>query len=191
MSDYVIVVDGLDSLDDIENLDENIVKAARQAINRVTDRTRTRSDKQIREEVNFPPRYLAQRLKVSQRASGRDLQATISGRDRPTSLARFAKDRDPAAARRRGGVTVTVSPGQSVFMAGAFLMQLRGGNLGLALRLKAGESIRNKRSVRKVGAGLYLLYGPSINQVFATVAQDQTPETADELEREFLRILDL
>lgn len=191
MSEYVIAIEGLAELKDIEHLDEQIARAARIAINRAADRARTRSAKDIREQIAFPARYLNERLTVTKRAADRSLEAVVTGRDRPTSLARFAKDRNVANSRKRKGVNVTVTPGQTLFMAGAFLMQLRGGNLGLAVRLKDGESIRNKKAVRKIGAGLYLLFGPSIDQVFRTVSQDQAPETAEDLEREFLRIMDL
>ncbi len=192
MNNYVVAVEGLASLSDIENLDENILLRARQAINRTTDRTRTRSDREIRKQVAFPARYLSSRLTVSKKASGRSLEAVITGRDRPTSLARFSKGKDVGAARRKGGVSVTVAPGQTRFMSGAFLMQLRGGNLGLAIRLKAGESMRNKRKMTRVGKGLYLLYGPSVDQAFRSVADEYAaPDAADYLEREFIRLMEL
>lgn len=191
-NDYVIAVDGLADLRDIENLDEEIVKAARQAINKAVDRARTRGAKEMQRQINFPARYLNERLRVSKRASGMKLEATITGRDRPTSLARFAKSTSASAARKNGGVSVQVNPGETKFMQGAFLMQLRGGNTGLAIRLKEGESVKNKKHMTKVGKGLYLLYGPSVSQVFRTVAEEQTgPEAAEFLEQEFLRLLDL
>lgn len=191
MTDYIVAVEGLAQLSDISNLNENILRAARQAINRAADRARTRSDRAIREHINFPARYLSSRLQVSKKASGRSLEAVVTGRDRPTSLARFSNDRSAAAARRRGGVSVTVGTGSTRFMTGAFLMQLRGGNQGLAIRLKEGESVRNKR-VARVSKGLYLLYGPSVNQVFRSVADEQAgPDAADFLEREFTRLMAL
>lgn len=192
MNAYVLAVEGLSSLKDIESLDENILRAARNAVNRTVDRTRTLSDKEIRSQIAFPARYLNDRLKVVKRASGRTLEAVISGRDRPTSLARFAKNRNPQATRKAGKVDLTVTPGRTTTIPNAFLMPLRNGNLGLAIRLKEGESIRNKKFVTKVGKGLYLLYGPSVNQVFRTVAEEKAaPEAADFLEREFLRLLEL
>ena len=192
MANYVVAVEGLESIRDIQNLDENILLRARQAINRAAARARTTSDRDMRKQIAFPARYLSSRLQVSKKASGRSLQAVITGRDRPTSLARFASSKDPAAARRRGGVSVTVSPGQTRFMAGAFLMRLKGGNLGLAIRLKEGDSLRNKRQVAKAGKGLYILYGPSVDQVFRAVADERAaPDAADFLEREFLRLMEL
>lgn len=192
MAAYVIAVDGLNSVQDIDSLDDNILKAARNAINRATDRARTRSDREIRKQINFPARYLSERLKVVKRASGRNLEGVIAGRDRPTSLARFAKSKSPAATRKAGEVKLSVSPGTTTTIPNAFLMPLRNGNLGLALRLKPGETIRNKKYLTKVSKGLYLLYGPSVNQVFRTVADEKAaPDASAFLEREFLRLLEL
>lgn len=191
---YVVAVDGLDQLGDIESLAPKIARYAQQAINTTTRRRRTAMAKEMQKQIAFPARYLSGsggRLKIDKYANPRSLEAVITGRDRPTSLARFAANRDPKASRRRGGVSVNVAPGQTKFMNGAFIMQLRGGNLGLAIRLKAGESVRNKKQMKRVSKGLYLLYGPSVNQVFRGVAEDGTPETLDFLEREFLRLMEL
>jgi hypothetical protein len=84
-------------------------------------------------------------------------------------------------------------------MPSAFLMRLRAGagtadnyNIGLAIRLAPGERIRNKRVMTQVGHNLYLLYGPSVDQVFRTVADDNAPEIAtmvrDEFYRQFARL---
>lgn len=187
--DYLVVVEGLSSLEDIENLDESILRAARNAINRTVDKTRTSSDREIREQLAFPARYLNQRLTVTQRAVGTSLQATISGRDRPTSLARFVRNRSQTPGK--AGVTVQVSASASKRMARAFLMKLNNGNLGLAMRLRDGERIANKKQLVKVGAGLYLLYGPSVDQAFSTVIPGQEEQAAENLEREFMRLMEL
>lgn len=187
--DYLVVVEGLASLQDIENLDESILRAARNAINKTADRTRTSSDREIREQIAFPARYIQQRLTVSKRASGTSLQATISGRDRPTSLARFVRNRNQTPGK--AGVTVQVSATATKRMNRAFLMKLNNGNLGLAMRLKEGERLANKKHMVKVGAGLYLLYGPSVDQAFQTVIPGQEETAADYLEQEFLRLMEL
>lgn len=187
-NDYVLIVEGLASLGDIESLDADILRNARNAINKAADRTRTSSDKAIREGLNFPARYLSERLTVTQRAAGTSLQAKISGRDRPTSLARFASNRSQQPGKP--GVRVQVGEGAKL-MQRAFLMKLANGNLGLAMRLKEGERIANKKQLVKVGKGLYLLYGPSIDQAFSTVIPGQEEGTAQFLEREFLRLMEL
>lgn len=51
--------------------------------------------------------------------------------------------------------------------------------------------MQNKKSMVKLGKGLYLLYGPSVDQVFRDVAKEISPDTADFLEAEFLRLVSL
>lgn len=186
--DYVLVVEGLESLGDIESLNSDILRNARNAINKTADRTRTSSDKAIREDLNFPARYLGERLTVTERAHGSSLQAKISGRDRPTSLARFASNRSQTPGK--AGLRVQVGMAAKM-MQRAFLMKLSNGNLGLAMRLKEGERLANKKQLVKVGKGLYLLYGPSIDQAFSIVIPGQERGTAQFLEREFLRLMEL
>jgi hypothetical protein len=60
-------------------------------------------------------------------------------------------------------------------------------NIGLAIRLKPGETIRNKREMVAFSKGLYLLYGPSVGQVFDDVAIDMEPMLSDRMEDEFVR----
>lgn len=186
--DYILVVEGLESLGDIESLNADILRNARNAINKTADRSRTSSDKAIRETLNFPARYLSQRLTVTERAHGTSLQAKISGRDRPTSLARFASNRN----QKPGKPGVRVQVGMAAkMMQRAFLMKLSNGNLGLAMRLKEGERLANKKQLIKVGKGLYLLYGVSVDQAFATVVPGQEQAATQFLEREFLRLMEL
>ena len=198
-SGYTIVLEGLDATADLAALTPKLTEAARQAINRTLDRTRTQAAREIRRQVAFPASYLSpsgERLVVSKRASDTNLEGVISGRWRATSLARFAKNTDPKAARRRGGVTVTIKPGSAKFMKGAWLVRLRAGsektdtqfNLGLAMRLKPGETLRNSRGAVRLDNNVWLLYGPSVSQVFTTVRDDLTPETLDFLEKEFERL---
>lgn len=160
-------------------------KAASLALNQTADRVVVpRSRDLILEQVNFPAGYLNKdRLYVKQRASPDRLDARVAGRDRATSLLRFA-----SAAATRGGATVQVRPGSSRTMRRAFVINLRNGNQGLAIRLKPGETISNRRlSTTPFGKGLVLLYGPSVNQVFLSVADQLTPEFLDRLSDEFLR----
>ncbi len=196
---YVVAVEGLSALRDLETLPTQVKLAAQRAVNRTIDRARTSSARRMREQVNFPARYLSGedgRLAISQRATGDNLEARITGRFRPTSLARFVTA--GSLGSRRAGVRVEVAPGFAKRSRRMFLIRLRAGtaeldtksNLGLAIRLKPGERIEHK--ARQIGkTGLYLLYGPSVDQVFRTVADDVAPEAADDLEAEFLRLMEL
>ena len=194
---YIVAVEGIsDTIASLEEMPAAIQRYARMAINTTTKKTRTAASRKIREQVNFTAGYLsdaAGRLSITQQATDGNLEARISGRFRPTSLARFA-----SGAVGRGGVRVQVNPGSTQRMGRAFLMRLRAGranietksNLGLAIRLKPGEHVENKHRMVPVTGNLYLLYGPSVDQIFRFVADELAPDTGDDLEAEFLRLID-
>jgi hypothetical protein len=197
MAAYEITIEGLERLAEINSLDEDATTKARQAVNKATDRARARSAKAIAEQVAFPSGYLAPskgRLTVSKKASNSDLEGRVRGQSRPTMLARFMKG--PAPQRGQSGVTVEVDHGRAVFMPKAFTIKLKGAsetqhNLGIAVRLKPGETLRNKAKKIRNSRGLYVLYGPSVDQAFRLVAQDESPDTAEFLEKEFSRLMKL
>lgn len=204
MAVYGVFVEGLKDLKDFADLRDDIKLAAAQAINSTAERGRTQAARDIREQVNFPAQYLqpaGRRLFVAKKAQRSDLEARIRARARPISLARFVVGN---AQVNKPGVTVAIQPGKARFMKRAFLIRLRAGssnidtrnNLGLAVRLKPGETLRNKSDVRKLDRNLYLLYGPSIDQVFQArdgsgVAEDIAPDLATRLEQDFLRLMEL
>lgn len=204
MSDaYVVAVDGLSAMRTLEDIPESVMRIAAMAVNKTTERTRTSSAKAMREQVNFPARYLSGKdgqLSITQYANQQLAEARITGRFRPTSLARFARG-TPETTRRAGGVRVQVAPGAARFMRRAFLIRLRGAtdvesgsnltNIGLAIRLRADETPQNKKKMVQMKNGLWLLYGPSVDQVFRTVADDEAPGAAEYLEQEFLRLMEL
>jgi hypothetical protein len=181
----------------LERQPEITRRAASRALNQ-TARGGLRTVRELMaQDIAFPRGYLQdpRRLAISQHATESNLQAAIAGRQRPTSLARFAIGGSPNAPR--AGVTVRVKPGRGLHLDRAFLLRLRAGagpvtddafNLGLAVRLRPGERIENKRVMAKrAGGSLYLLYGPSVDQVFREVAEDAAPILADKLSVEFLR----
>lgn len=183
-------------------------KAARESARVALNQTATRKGiaalrDAMEEEVAFPNGYLMdpKRFGVTKRATNEDLEARIRARGRPTSLARFASGAAIIGNQSAGrGVSVRVNPNRRRRMQGAFLIRLRAGqgpvtdeafNLGLAIRLKPGESVRNKTHMVPFGGGLYLLYGPSVDQVFQTVAGEKSVEILDMVTEEFLRQFDL
>lgn len=202
---YAVLVEGLSSITDLDNLSKSKIEtAAVRAINKLADHGRARAAAEIGRQVNLPASYLSPsggRLAVSQKATKGNLEARIRARTRATSLARFVTSGTPG----KPGVRVSVRPGSSITLPKAFLMKLRAGkeltdtkfNLGLAVRLKSGESLRNKYKRVQLAKNLYLLYGPSVDQVFLHndekrgVAVDLSPELADKLEAEFTRLLEL
>lgn len=195
---YVVAVEGISALRDIETLPADVKRAAMQAVNKTVQRGRTKAARRIREQVAFPARYLSGkdgRLAITKKATADDLEGVITGRHRPTSLARFTTS---GTVGGRNGVRVSVAPGFARMMRRAFLIRLRAGsanldtksNMGLAIRLRPGETIKNKKRVVQMG-NLHLLYGPSIDQIFRSVADEEAPEMADFLETEFLRLMEL
>ena len=174
--------------------------SARIAINSVTSRKAVpQMRRAMREEVNFPPGYLeGDRFGQTKTATDADLTAAITARFRPTSLARFADGQSFEGARRTGGVRVKVNrSGGGKRIEGGFFVRLRRGgdtndgfNVGLAIRLKPGQRLRGRRKGSagvQLAPDLYLLYGPSVDQVFREVSVAESPEVGRELEREFIR----
>lgn len=153
----------------------------------------------MQDEIAFPNGYLTdpKRFGVTQRASDANLEAVITARGRPTNLARFASSAAIIGNRRLGStLTVRVNPSRRRALSRAFLIRLRAGqgpvtddsfNLGLAVRLRPGEVISNKVRMVPFGGGLYLLYGPSVDQVFRGVASERAGEIGDYVAEEFLR----
>jgi hypothetical protein len=152
---------------------------------------------EILDEVNYPRSYLRGengRLSITKFATRGDPEAEVKGRDRPTSLARFSAQR--VRFGRQRGIKVKVSrKGATKTLEHAFYMKLRRGqsfdgenfNVGLAVRVRKGEKLRNSTAALELGNGLYLLYGPSVDQVFGGVAEDIIDSVSDHLEDEFIR----
>lgn len=204
---YGVFVEGITNLTEFDGLKDEIKLWAAQAINRTAERGRTRAAREIRDQINFPASYVSpanKRLYVSKKAQRTDLEARIRARTRATSLARFVTGSPQSSKLTQEGVRVEVHPGKARFLKRAFLIRLRAGkadmdtrnNLGLAIRLKPGEVLRNKSDVRKLDRGLYLLYGPSVDQIFRArdgsgVATEMSPDLSRMMEQEFLRLVEL
>ena len=149
--------------------------------------------KAVAAEVAFPPGYVDDKIEVAQKATPTRLVASLVGRQRPTSLARFAT----SGALGKAGITVRVK-GSSVFMKDAFLVRLNQGasisddgyNVGLAIRLKPGQVLNKKDTSRMVHLekNVVLLYGPSVDQILRNEAADaESPEIVDAIATEFFR----
>lgn len=176
-------------------------RAARLSTNDSIRRARALSATEMMKQVAFPTGYLGTvrngRLRISKFAKGSDLTAEVTGRFRPTSLARFTLNKSEMLGKnRRGPARVQVRPGSVKTIERAFIMRLKRGmlgvsgpnaNLGLAIRLSPGERVENKKQMVAMGRGVYLLYGPSVNQVFRSVAKDIAPKIGGYFNTEFSR----
>lgn len=190
---------------ELKNYLETVPKIAqdaiRMAINTVASgKGMTRIKRAMTDEIAFPTGYLnSDRLRLKKRATGTNLEAVIVGRKRATSLARFVTGGAMLAnSKTTGGVQVRVKKGKTTYLKNAFLVRLKSGasmsednyNIGLAVRLKPGETLGNKRTQHQawlVPGKVALLYAPSVDQVFATVAEKQSNKIADDVAAEFHR----
>lgn len=207
---FALVIDGLDDLEDLETLPQDMIRAARIAVNDAATRGRTAMGREVLSQIAFPADYVSprnKRLYVSKPATNGDLEAVVTARSRPTSLARFAQggatkgQRNVRVELKRGAVRSI--PGKNATEHGysAFLMKLRAGsadldtkhNLGLALRVPPGKRPNNAYAPKPLGNNLYLLYGPSVSQLIYSernnggVATELTPEIQQMLSDEFWR----
>lgn len=205
MSNFAVYVEG-DDLDLRAFETPRRRRALAMAINKMTRDKRAKAAQMIRKQVNLPASYVGPgqgRLAVVQQANAGRLEGIIRARGRNTSLARFVRTAGGGVGGR-GGVYVTVKPGSSQYMRRAFLIRLRQGNaltdtqsnLGLAMRLRPGETMRGKTNFVRMQNGLYLLYGPSVHQMMLSrdgtgIARDLEPEILRDMTAEFFRLMDL
>lgn len=181
----------------LEACEEKARPAAAMAMNDITGgKGLVTYRKAMRREVAFPAGYLedVDRFGQTEFATPARLITAISGRQRPTSLARFVT----SGVVGRPGVTIKVNPSGGVRRDKAWLTRLNSGsgisdgsfNLGLAVRVRPGEMIRGKKfpgKTPRLAPNVFLLYGPSVDQVFRTVAVTETPKVLDMMGLEFLR----
>ncbi len=179
---------------------EMTARAMRLAINgTVKGRGMTEIKKQMLNEIAFPNGYLnGDRLKVATLATDTRLEASIVGRKRATSLARFVTGNPVVGSKRKDGLSVRVKSGRTTYLKNAFLVKLNKGasysednyNVGLAVRLAPGEQLSNKNSTHKawlVPRKVARLYGPSVDQVFEGVSVSVGPALGDMVAAEFYR----
>lgn len=203
-SDVLIVLEGLEKFADLTgDLPQNVTTAITRSINKTLDRTRTRAARAVLEQIAFPASYLgpsSKRLWVRQRARNDSLFGSIEGRDSPTSLARFAKQKNTTSGSQRpkgGSIDVRVKAGGGYHaIPRAFLIRLRSNNVGLAVRT-SGMSPPGAYKPKEIGKNLWLLYGPSVDQALLAasdgdgVYEQLSPEALDFMMLEFNRQMDL
>lgn len=198
-SRYAVFVDGLDLLDDLDTVPSDVNRLARMAINKTVRYARRRGSEEIRKQVAFPARYLTSDDRLETRfATGAHLAGRVVARDRPTSLARFVRNAAGSAAatnkrwrsNRSAGARLQVKPGATRVVRRAFAIKLKNNNMGLAIRTNGGPP-RAAYKPKALSPNVWLVYGPSVAQVFDTVRDDISDESGDALEVEFMRLLDL
>lgn len=182
----------------------NAEKAAALSINDMTRKVYARSKRTIMSQVNLPASYLDgrdsgnPRLRITRFAKPGSLVAGVEGRQRATSLARFDVKQmygtGKNGKRIKTGVSVRVK-GSRQKIPKAFLVNLKNGNKGVALRVPHNEGVKGKKFAgqplsgsRSSNSEAYLLYGPSVQQLFSNeVAEQGLHYVEDNIEREFKR----
>jgi hypothetical protein len=178
---------------------EATVEAARRAINAGARRLASKASEQIRKDVAFRPCELYSprntgKITVAP-ASSESLEARVRGAGSPTLLAKFATNAPSGAARRGLKPRVKVDPGKTVTLNRGFFVRFKNGVVGIAVRLKPGERLVNKKGagypLRRGDSGAYILYSVEVDQALAVAGQDRLDEVADFVRAEFFRQLDL
>lgn len=178
---------------------KNADKAANLSVHDTTVYGRKEAKKKILQQVNFSPSYLD-----GQSSQGRRLDTKFSkvngltsgiivGRFRPTSLATFDAKQLTVPGKRKGkrkaGVTVNVRGRKRI--GRGFMMALKNGNTGLAIRVDKGDKpnrrFNGKPLYKTQNSEVYLLYGPSVEQVFRSVAPEIAPDLSKNLNANFVR----
>lgn len=200
MSDqFVFIAEGMADISARMREMENVPLKASMALNDALAWARTQAKDLMLKEVDWPSSYLnpgEKRLTIAEYASPDNLRGVIKGTDRPTSLARFVRGGNGT---KNSPLSVSVGRGKpSVRLPGAFLMRLRSGNTGalgnqgLAMRTKNGQAPHAAWRPKQIGKNLYLLYGPSVDQVFRQVLDRDTAfaeKVTVHLDAEFRRLL--
>ena len=186
----VVAISGIKALDSVADLDQRVVDAARMAVNAAVKKGRILAARSMEKQIHFPPGYLTSdrgRLSIAKLAMASDLEARLRGRDRPTSLARFIVG-GAKVGRGQKGVSVEVDPGMVKFMSSAFAIKLRNDNIGLAYR---GKEPPKSHGAKQLGPNLWLLYGPSVDQVFNRTREYVRDDIEEFMNDEFNRLLEL
>lgn len=193
----MITLDANRSIRNLSSFTERFpVAAARAAVLAVNEAARfgrAQSVREMRKQVRLTAKYVRDNLTITERASPNNAQATITGRRRPTSLARYVV----GVPRRGRPLRIKVHPnGSTVSLRGAYIARLRSGssgdqdNRGLAIRIKPGNVLNRGKGklLREDKYGkTYLLYSASVDQVFRSVRDDVSPAIEDRLGSEFVR----
>ncbi len=176
-------------------------KAARLAINDTLRRGRRMAKKEILSQVNLPPGYVDNTRLTENLAKGDTLRGSIIARRRATSLTRFGvtqlyQRNATKPGRKKAGVTVRVKRARKT-IPNAFLLNLKNGNRGLAIRVPEGKKPRRrfggKPLYKSNNTNVWLLYGPSLNQIMTasnkgpSIVESLQGELSTYLNREFVR----
>ncbi len=184
----VVAGKGIDSLTRyIERLGDGANKAAVMAVNDTAEWARVRIKRQMQTEIQLGESAFANRqFYVSRRANTADLQAILTASRQPYSLSRF-KVGEPEFGPKAGPVKVRIKTGGSTqTLKRAFYVRAPNGAVGVAVRSKT--PLDKSRGARRIkGTDVFVLFGPSPDQLMRRIAPASVPAVETYLNREFSR----
>lgn len=171
----------------LQRAPEIATRAAAFAINDTARSERTAAKRRMQADAAAPlSTFEGRNFRIDRFASPGNLEAVIRAERRPLGLTTFLTSR---TAKRKGagrGLEVQIKRGgPKTVLEGSFLLPLRNGGRAVALRTKG--AIRNSRAAQEIRPNLYLLSGPSVNQMFGVIAPERVKPGGDLLRRNFLR----
>jgi hypothetical protein len=172
----------------LESIPGKARRAFSNAMNRAGRYGRMEAIREISQRVNFPRRYLQQRMELI-RARASDLSITIRARKRETLLSRFPNKQlytttGAKSGRRKAGIQVSVKRGRVEVLRGGFFVPLKrgkelgGGAVGIAIRERGA-----KRAFE-------VLHSTSVHHAFSDVLSEVTVLASDRFNTEIRTALD-
>lgn len=168
-------------ISDVDRLAQELNANARQisvatarGINKTAAKLRTAANKAIREQVALPAAYVREKL-ILEKATAKRQEATLSATKRGVLLSRFRHSAN------KTGVRVTVKPGQSKQIAGAFLIRLRSGTTAGAGALGIAARRLTPQGTRVARYPIDVFHGPSVSQVYDDTRERLIPAVEADL----------
>ena len=185
----VVSSTGIRGLEDaIRRQPEIARKAAQFAVNDTIEWSRVRIKAGILQQVAVPADSITPaRFGITRRAKPNALEAALSASNQGLGLIRFVTS--PRVARAKSP-TVRIKPGgAAVKMERAFLIPTPGAKTAsFALAVRAPGGLAKSRAARRIpGSDVYILSGPSPNQLLANIAPTLLPTIQTRLQQEYAR----
>ena len=184
----VVSSTGIRGLEDaIRRQPEIARKAAQFAVNDTIEWSRVRIKAGILQQVAVPADSITPaRFGITRRAKPNALEAALSASNQGLGLIRFVTS--PRVARAKSP-TVRIKPGgAAVKMERAFLIPTPKAPGSFALAVRAPGGLAKSRAARRIpGSDVYILSGPSPNQLLANIAPTLLPAIQTRLQQEYAR----
>jgi len=184
----VVSSSGIQGLEDaIRRFPEAAKQAAKFAVNDTIEWSRVRIKAGIMQQIAVPEDSITPaRFGITRRASTSSLEARLSASNQGLGLIRFVTS--PRVSRAKSP-TVRIKPGgASVKMDRAFLIPTPKAPGSFALAVRAPGGLAKSRAARRIpNSDVYILSGPSPNQLLANIAPTLLPVIQTRLQQEYAR----